>query len=205
MEKPIGAEQRLLELGREALARGGIRGLRVRRLCEEAGVSPGTFTSYFRTKRVFADRLLELWYEELKSAVSAQRVQGGSAFERLRAELMAALHFAAANVGILLQIAQDIGAGEASARALVPLAQLNHIAWLRQDIREAQAEGDIIPGEPWDLLIYIIGAVNMPIAVSRMVNVPALQGFLAPSVSEEACRQRLDWALEGIRVKGGAA
>ncbi len=205
MEKSIGAEQRLLELGREALARGGIRGLRVRRLCEEAGVSPGTFTSFFGTKRAFADRLLEQWYEELKSAISAQREQGGTAYERLRAELKAGLRFAAANVGILLQIAQDIGAGEASARALVPLAQLNHLAWLRQDILDAQTEGDIISGDPWDLLIYIIGAVNMPIAVSRLVNMSSMQGVLARSISDEACLQRLDWALEGIRVKGGAA
>ncbi len=205
MEKSIGAEQRLLELGRDALARGGIRGLRVRRLCEEAGVSPGTFTSFFGTKQAFAERLLELWYEELKSAISAQREQGGTAFERLRAELKAALRFAASNAGILLQLAQDIGVGEASARALVPLAQLNHLAWLRQDILEAQAEGDIIREDPWKLLIYIIGAVNMPVAVSRLVNLPAMQGFLAHVVSEEACMQRLDWALEGIRVKGGAA
>ncbi len=205
MEKPIGAEQRLLELGREALARGGIRGIRVRRLCEEAGVSPGTFTSFFGTKRAFADRLLELWYEELKNAMSPHRQQAGSAFERLRAELKAALRFAGANAGILLQLVQDIAAGEASAKALVPVAQLNHLRWLREDMMEAQAAGDIIPGEPWELLIYIIGAVNMPIAISRLVNVPMVQGLMAQCVSEESAMQRLDWALAGIRGKGGAA
>ncbi len=197
----------MLELGREALARGGIRGLRVRRICEEAGVSPGTFTSFFGTKRAFADRLLELWYEELKAAICVHFEQGGTAFERLRAELLAALSFAAANAGILLQLVQDIGAGEASARALVPVAQLNHLSWLRQAILEAQQEGSIIPGDPWDLLIYIIGAVNMPVAISRLVNVAVMEGLMQHSVSEEACRQRLDWALAGIRARqeGGAA
>ncbi len=208
MDKSTGAEQRLLELGRAALARGGIRGLRVRRLCEEAGVSPGTFTSFFRTKRAFADRLLEQWYGELKVAMSPHREREGTAFERLRAELLAALNFAAANAGILLQLVQDISAGEASARALVPVAQLNHLSWLRQAITEAQSEGSIIEGEPWDLLIYIIGAVNMPVAISRLVSVSVMQGLMQHSISEEACRQRLDWALAGIRrqpQKGGAA
>ncbi len=207
MDKSIGAEQRLLALGREALARGGIRGLRVRRLCEEAGVSPGSFTSFFGTKKNFADRLLAMWYEELKSAMSPHRVRQGTAFERLRAELKAALRFAGANAGILLQLVQDIGAGEASARALVPVAQLNHLRWLREDITEAQDEGDIIPGEPWELLIYIIGAVNMPIAISRLVNVPMVQGLMAQCVSEESAMQRLDWALAGLRPQkeGGVA
>ncbi len=210
MEKAIGAEQRLLELGREALARGGIRGLRVRRLCEEAGVSPGTFTSFFGTRKHFADRLLEQWYEEMKNAIRPHRQQAGTAYERLRAELAAALRFAGANAGILLQLMQDIGAGEASARALIPVAELNHLSWLRQAIVEAQAEGSILPGEPADLLIYIIGAVNMPIAISRLVNLPLRDGrvqtLISRSVSEEACLQRLDWALAGIRVqKGGAA
>ncbi len=211
MEKSVGAEQRLLELGREALARGGIRGMKVRRLCEEAGVSPGTFTSFFGTKKNFTYRLLEQWYGELKAAMSPHREQGGSAFERLRAELLAALRFAAANSGILLQLVQDIGAGETSARALVPVAQLNHLSWLRQAIVDAQAEGSIIPGDPADLLIYIIGAVNMPVAISRLVNLPTddgrLQGLLTHSVSAEACEQRLDWALAGLRPQqeGGEA
>ncbi len=176
--------------------------MRVRRLCEEAGVSPGTFTSFFGTKQAFAERLLTQWYEELKAAiVPPQGPRGGTAYERLREKLAAALRFARENAAILLQLMQDIAAGEASARALVPVAQLNHLNWLQHAIAEAQAEGSIIAGEPRDLLVYIIGAVNMPVALMGLMALPegGLRPFLEHCVSEEQCLQRLDWALAGIR------
>ncbi len=233
MKKQIGAEQRLLELGRKALSRGGIRGLGVRQLCEEAGVSPGTFTSFFGTKRVFADRLLALWYDELKSAVGVHCDHQGTAYERLHAELCAVVRFAGQNGGFLLQLLQDIAAGEASARALIPVAEVNHLSWLQQAIRDAQAEGEIVPGEPRDLLLYLIGAVNMPVAISQLMKnsgendkfrqmlaapgsiqdseLPAeedkLRQLFAQSATEKAALQRLEWALTGIRTRkeGGAA
>ncbi len=211
MKKQIGAEQRLLELGRKALSRGGIRGLGVRQLCEEAGVSPGTFTSFFGTKRAFADRLLALWYDELKSVVGGHREHQGTAYERLHAQLCAVIRFASSNGGILLQLFQDIAAGEASAQALLPVAEVNHLNWLQQAIRDAQAEGEIVPGEPRDLLVYLISAVNMPVAVSHLMQNPKggdrLRQLLGQSATEEAALQRLEWALSGIRTKkeGGVA
>ncbi len=210
MKKQIGAEQRLLELGRKALCRSGIRGLRVRRLCEEAEVSPGTFTGFFGTKRAFADRLLSIWYDELKEAVGVHREHQGTAYERLHAELCAVIRFACSNGGIFLQLFQDIAAGEASAQALLPVAEANHLSWLQQAIRDAQNEGEIVAGEPRDLLVYLISAVNMPVAISQLIQnsggCDKLSRMLGQSATEDAALQRLEWALSGIRVKkeGGA-
>lgn len=36
----------------------GVRGLKLRALCQEAGVSPGTFTAHFRNLQNFSEELL---------------------------------------------------------------------------------------------------------------------------------------------------
>ncbi len=227
MNKEKGAEQKLLELGMAELERGGIRGLRVRRLCAAANVSPGTFTAFFKTKRAFADRLLEQWYGTLKAAIGPHRKTPGSAWERLRAELEATVRFAWNNLGVLLQLAQDVGAGEASVHALVRVARLNHVEWLHQAIRDAQKDGCIVPGHPWHLLAYMFGAANMPLFIFHTLNAPhafgasssaerggghseALQGLFAEIFAEidglGSALRRMEWALAGITLrKGGKA
>ncbi len=217
MSKEKGAEQRLLELGRVALERDGIRGLRVRRLCAEAGVSPGTFTAFFKTKRAFADRLLNDWYETLKAAIGPHREAEGGPYERLRAELTAVVRFAYHDIGVVRQLIQDVGAGEASVQALIRVAKINHVEWLQQAVRDAQAAGCIVSGSPWKLLAYVFGAANMPLIISNSLNTPQVCGarggklplsedlrtLLEEIGSLDSALQRMEWALNGITLKKG--
>lgn len=201
------AEDKLLELGMHWLRRGGVRGLSVRGICAEAGVSPGTFTSYFKTLREFADRLLEQWYEPLKEEVERHRSDGGNAYERLRSELQASSHFFHKNAAVMMQLIIDASKSQESVQDLLHAARLSHMSWLNEAIAEAQAEGYIVKEPVERVMLYLFGAINFPCLLYQLMpeqGLPKDAAFfqvMGGAADEKSALQRLDWALQGIRVK----
>ena len=197
------AEQRLIEVGIDWLKRGGVRGMRLRRICAEAGVSPGTFTAYFPTLNDFCERILMAWYEPLRTAVERQSNSNICPLARLRAELSEALHFLHANAPILMQLIMDVNAGETNAFAALKLAQAGHLAQVRQALQAAQEAGFLVEGPPQHLLIFLMGAVGLPLLLFHTIEekLPddiTIYDGLHNTVTEQALLERLDWALKGI-------
>lgn len=201
----IRAEERLIEIGQQWLKRGGVRGMKLRRICAEAELSPGTFTAYFPTLGEFKKKVLDNWYTPLQTEVNRIEKIEGNAKERLRTILLAVMRFFRPNAGVMIQLLLDASAGEQVVSDFLQKLQGNHIFAVRRALLEAQAAGAIeqAPGE--QQMFYLVGAVNMPVMFYHLLpdNMPigtSILDSLGNAVSEEMTLQRLDWALKGISL-----
>ena len=132
----VDAKEKLKRIGQAWLSRGGIRSLKIRPICEEAGVSPGTFTSHYRTLREFKEIILSEWYEPLRESVERESLAHGSSLEVLKAELRASIGFICRNSAVLVQLYMDAAAGEKSVIALFQETRLTHLAHIRRAVTE---------------------------------------------------------------------
>lgn len=199
------SEEKLLKLGVRKLSETGVRGMKVRRMCAEAQVSPGTFTAYFGTLEQFTERVLLRWYEPFREAIHRHAEADGNAYERLMAELREGIRFLRSHANVILQLLIDAGEGNIQSRRMLQHVQGEHIAMVIKTIEEAQAGGFLIPGEPTRLMLYLMGAVNFPVLAFHQFpkgvvdEIPLYTALLA-ATDEEECMQRLEWAMKGIRL-----
>ena len=201
----IRAEERLIEIGQQWLKRGGVRGMKLRRICAEAELSPGTFTAYFPTLGEFKKKVLDNWYTPLQTEVNRIEKIEGNAMERLRTILLAVMRFFRPNAGVMIQLLLDAGAGEQVVSDFLQKLQGNHIFAVRRALLEAQAAGAIEQAPVEQQMFYLVGAVNMPVMFYHLLpdNMPigtSILDSLGNAVSEEMTLQRLDWALKGISL-----
>lgn len=75
-------------------------------------------------------------------------------------------------------------------------------------MRNAQAEGSLVAGNPLQLMIFIMGSVGLPLVIAgggRQLGwlPPEAAPFLSQIDNPEAARQRLTWALRGLRRPEG--
>ena len=201
----IRAEERLIEIGQQWLKRGGVRGMKLRRICAEAELSPGTFTAYFPTLGEFKKKVLDNWYTPLQTEVNRIEKIEGYAKERLRTILLAVMRFFRPNAGVMIQLLLDASAGEQVVSDFLQKLQGNHIFAVRRALLEAQAAGAIEQAPVEQQMFYLVGAVNMPVMFYYLLpdNMPigtSILDSLGNAVSEEMTLQRLDWALKGISL-----
>ena len=201
----IRAEERLIEIGQQWLKRGGVRGMKLRRICAEAEPSPGTFTAYFPTLGEFKKKVLDNWYTPLQTEVNRIEKIEGNAMERLRTILLAVMRFFRPNAGVMIQLLLDASAGEQVVSDFLQKLQGNHIFAVRRALLEAQAAGAIEQAPVEQQMFYLVGAVNMPVMFYHLLpdNMPigtSILDSLGNAVSEEMTLQRLDWALKGISL-----
>lgn len=201
----IRAEERLIEIGQQWLKRGGVRGMKLRRICAEAELSPGTFTAYFPTLGEFKKKVLDNWYTPLQTEVNRIEKIEGNAKERLRTILLAVMRFFRPNAGVMIQLLLDASAGEQVVSDFLQKLQGNHIFAVRRALLEAQAAGAIEQAPVEQQMFYLVGAVNMPVMFYHLLpdNMPigtSILDSLGNAVSEEMTLQRLDWALKGISL-----
>jgi AcrR family transcriptional regulator len=83
-----------------------------------------------------------------------------------------------------------------------------HPLLLIEQVRTAQAEGSLVAGHPLQLMIFIMGSVGLPLVIAgsgRQLGwlPPEAAPFLSQIDNPEAARQRLAWALRGLRRTEG--
>ena len=201
----VDAKEKLKRIGQAWLSRGGIRSLKIRPICEEAGVSPGTFTSHYRTLREFKEIILSEWYEPLRESVERESLAHGSSLEVLKAELRASIGFICRNSAVLVQLYMDAAAGEKSVIALFQETRLTHLAHLRRAVIQASKDGYLLAADGDALLSYLMGAIGLPIIVFQSMNGKLPQEIkllerLKHSAGEVATLERMEWAINGIRL-----
>ncbi|MGN0835838.1 MAG: TetR/AcrR family transcriptional regulator [Akkermansia sp.] len=202
------ARDRLLELGLQWLRHGGVRGLKVRALCQEAGVSPGTFTAHFRNLRTFSEELLRLWYEPLMTPALPPSAQA-KPMQVLRAELSAVAAFARRHLDVIFQLLMDARAGVdwIDYSYLADLAQLHHVKRLCEAIEAAQAAGCIVQAPALQVLAHLAGSTNMAsficnmLPTERMLHHPMLREQVLALPTDAFAEQRMEWALRGITLQ----
>ena len=201
----VDTKEKLKRIGQVWLSRGGIRSLKIRPICEEAGVSPGTFTSHYRTLREFKEIILSEWYEPLRESVERESLAHGSSLEVLKAELRAAIGFICRNSAILVQLYMDAAAGEKSVIALFQETRLTHLTHIRRAVIQASKDGYLLAADGDALLSYLMGAIGLPIIVFQSMNGKLPQEIkllerLKHSAGEVATLERMEWAINGIRL-----
>lgn len=177
----------------------------LRRICTEAGISPGTFTAHFGTLESYRLCVLENWYEPLRSAVAQHCEKEGDAIERLKAEIKEAVLFIERNAGVIVQLIMDALSGEASVSALLKRVESGHIAYVLRAIEEAQREGYLIQKPAKQVLFYLIGAIGLPTLLfhatdGRMPDDLHVYDGLRGMATGESMMERLEWALKGITL-----
>ncbi|SIR21692.1 transcriptional regulator, TetR family [Aeromonas sp. RU39B] len=202
--------QKLLDTGFAIVTAKGLRGLTVRELAAQAGVNLGTFVYHFGNRDAFIDELVELWYAPLFTGLKsvAQRGEHASAMAAFAATMQALIEFAAAQRSFINHLIGDALAGEVAAQRFLLSVPQRHPLLLLDLIRQAQAQGALRAGHPLQLMIFIMGAVGMPLILGGGAHQLAwLSASAAPLLeqidSPDAARQRLAWALDGVRATQG--
>lgn len=110
--------------------------------------------------------------------------------------------------GFINHLFGDALAGEGAAQRFLLSLPRRHPLLLLEQVQRAQTEGSLVAGDPVQLMIFIMGAVGLPLVIAgggRQLGWLPEQAapFLAHIDNPEAAQQRLVWALRGLRRPQG--
>ena len=207
MNEPHPTRQRLLEQGLLICREQGLRGLKVRELAAAAGVNLGSFVYHFGNREQFLDELVELWYAPLFAALSqtTQAHDHDSPRQRLEAVLEQLIALVAANAPFVSQLLADTLAGETAARRFALKLPWRHPRLILQLIADAQRAGEQVQDDPRHLMMFLMLALGMPMLLAAgplrdCSWLPdAAQPLIARMADPATARQRLSWAVQGLK------
>ncbi|MBP7531950.1 MAG: TetR/AcrR family transcriptional regulator [Ottowia sp.] len=201
-------DQALLASGAALYPQLGCAGLSVRAVAAHAGVTPGLFHYHFDSKEAFLRAVLQHFYEDLFSQISAPVVQAGAPLDRLRAALAAFGAFMRTHAPALRRVLADAEAGEPVARDFLRRNAPRHLRLLLGLLAEAEHAGQIAPQPALLRLTFLMGAVMGPVLVAALLKdggvLPAMvRSQVGPQVlSDAAIARRIELALSAL-VQGG--
>ncbi|HQR22582.1 MAG TPA: TetR/AcrR family transcriptional regulator [Burkholderiaceae bacterium] len=203
--------ERLLRTGLAQARRRGVRSITVRGICQQAGANLGTFVYHFGSRDAFVTEVIERWYAPLLQSLADTVDRELPPLQRLRALVLQMADWAAANRRFITHVLMDAAGGEPAAVDFVRSLAGRHPALILRVIGEAQAVRVLPAGEPVNMLLFLMGAIALPmLLVERMTEArlaPAdLSRALARFAHEREFRQqRLDWAIAGLATEGAHA
>jgi AcrR family transcriptional regulator len=200
-------DQALLASGRALFPEFGCAGLAVRAVAEHAGVTPAMFHYHFGSKDEFLRTLLQQMYEEMWASLAGTAARRGPPLARLRAALGTMARFARAQRALLARVLLDALGGEPVALDFVARNAPRHMGLLAGLLEEMRADGAARGVAPLQGLVFMLGAVLMPIVfVSRLAErgafpasaVPAAGTFDDQVMSDAAIDERIERALAAL-------
>lgn len=195
---------RLLRVGARQARRAGLRSLTVRGVCQQAGVNLGSFVYHFGSRDAFVAELIEHWYAPLLGRLTATVDEAQPPQWRLRALLLQLGDWAATNSRFITHVLMDAAAGEAAAQRFVRTLANRHPALILRVVSEAQRAGTLPRVEPLNVLLFLMGAIALPIlladrlAEARLAPAQLTRALMAFARERTHREQRLDWALAGL-------
>ncbi|HEX7929196.1 MAG TPA: TetR family transcriptional regulator [bacterium] len=199
-------DEKLLKAGRDLLPLTGISGMNIRQVAKKARVNMGMFHYHFKTKDVFARRLLQGYYEEMFANLESQASQTGTPLERLRAVIFTFGCFARDNRHLLLGMFRDMALGEPATADFLRANLHRHVELILRLIAEAQAARQIGPISPVNALAMLMSAANVPSLMAEMAQRYGAPERVAPltalfdqhMLSDDAIADRVDAILIGL-------
>jgi len=198
--------ERLLRSGQSLLKRHGLRGLTVRELAGHAKVNLGSFVYHFGTREAFNAELMERWYAPIWARLQLTADRALMPLERYRDQARCLAEWAAENRDAVGHLMLDVAARETAALGFLRTVAVRHPALMMTTIRDAQQAGQIVAGEPLEILAFTMAAVAFPMVLvqgiaSRRRMPPGHVGPLAATIATpERIARRLQWAITGISV-----
>jgi len=201
---PRSARERLLRVGARQAQRAGLRSLTVRGVCAQAGANLGSFVYHFGSRDEFVTQLIERWYAPLLARLTTTVDEALPPARRLRALLLQLGDWAASNSRFITHVLVDAAAGEAAAQHFVATLADRHPALILRVIREAQRSGALPRAEPLNVMLFLMGAIALPMLLTdrlaevRLAPARLTSTLVATSRGRKHREQRLDWALAGL-------
>jgi AcrR family transcriptional regulator len=204
---PDSTRQRLLRSGLVLARRRGLRKLTVRALAEHAGVNLGSFVYHFGSRDAFNDELMERWYAPLWTQLQGMGIDETLApIERFRRLVLCLFEWVSANRVFVGHLILDVAAGEPAAQRFLRTIAGRHPALIMASIREAQAAGQIVAGEPLHLMAFTMAATGAPILIGHglssqgLVPTEMARALLGIAIARDQIEQRLQWVIAGIGI-----
>lgn len=207
MKKGQSTREHLLNTGAMIVRESGLRGFTVRGLSLRAKTNPGSFVYHFGNREAFLEVLLERWYEPLFTGVRTHaHVTHQPTFTKLQVMVEDIMNFLLNHGQFIAHLVLDALAGEQAAIRFISSLPTRHPLVLLETIREAQKEETIVAGDPMNILIYLACSGAAPFILSGQLEVhdaqaarPVLDMLGSLLTNPESARQRIHWALQGIR------
>ena len=206
MTKRRSTREHLLNTGAMIASESGLRGLTVRGLSLRAGTNPGSFVYHFGNRDAFLNELLERWYEPLFTGVRTHANVHLPSLKKLEIILEDIMDFLLLHGEFIAQLVLDALAGEKEAIRFISGLHTRHPFVLLETIQAAQEEGSIVSGTPMNVLIYLVCCGGAPFILSGQLQVhdsqaarPVLELLGSILSDPDSARQRMHWALNGIR------
>jgi AcrR family transcriptional regulator len=184
--------------------RSGVRSITVRGVCHQAGANLGTFVYHFGSRDAFVAEVIERWYAPLLLSLAATVDRESPPVERLRTLVLQMADWAADNRRFITHVLMDAAGGEPAAVRFIGSLAGRHPALILRVIGEAQAARVLHLCEPINVLLFLMGAIALPmLLVERMSEARLAPAELTRALSRyaherEFREQRLDWALAGL-------
>ena len=151
-------KQQLVEAAMELFAARGYAATRISDICAEAGVAKGLFYWYFPTKVDLFNELVRTMRQRLRRAQAEAMANEISALDKIRAGTEASVGFIAEHAHYFALVEVE----RADPAVTEALKSTNRV--YRDDvialIEEAQADGEVAPGDPALLALGVLGAVS---------------------------------------------
>lgn len=196
-----------MRVGLRQARRNGLRSITVRGVCLPANANLGTFVYHFGSRDAFVAEVIERWYAPLLQSLASTVDRAAPPLERLRALVLQMADWAADNRRFITHVLMDAAGGEPAAVKFVGSLAGRHPALILRVVGEAQAVRALPPCEPVNVLLFLMGAIALPILlVERMGEARLAPAGLAESLARyaherEFREQRLDWALAGLATE----
>lgn len=197
-------DQALLASGAALYPELGCAGLSVRAVATHAGVTAGMFHYHFESKDDFLRQVLQGFYEELFSQMSAPAHQPGPPLERLRSTLVVIARFLREHAPLLRRVMGDAQAGHPVATDFIARNLPRHVELVLVLLAEAEQAGQLGPQPPLLRATFLFGAVLAPVlAASAMRDTGLLPAFAQPLIqpqvlSDAAIDERIALALQAL-------
>lgn len=207
------AKPRVAPDGREALLRAGwaiarrsgLRGLTVRAVARAANANLGTFVYHFGSREAFVTELIERWYQPLLAELTLAIEAHGSPLVRLRHAVLGLTGFLLESGSFVGHLLVDAAAGDSAARVFLSSLAGRHPRLLMRLIREAQAQGEILAGDPMHMMMFMMSSLGLPVllvrgwAGRRYVDDTLMAALTRHATERASIEQRLEWILKGLR------
>ncbi|MCI0400842.1 MAG: TetR/AcrR family transcriptional regulator [Gammaproteobacteria bacterium] len=163
-------DQRLIKAARKLLPETGCSGLNLRQVAAKAKVNLGMFHYHFRTKDEFLRQVLQEFYEEFFKNFELQAEHHPTSLENLRAALLTFATFARDNRRLVFVLLRDAMHRDQVVLKFLRANLHRHITILIRLIRECQAQGELAPLAPQNMLVTLVSSMNIPSIISEGVR-----------------------------------
>ena len=197
-------DQALLASGAALYPELGCAGLSVRAVAAHAGVTAGMFHYHFESKDAFLRQVLQGFYEDLFSQMSAPVQQPGTPLERLHSALGAIARFVREHAPLLRRVLGDAQTGHPVVNDFIQRNLPRHVELVLGLLAEADQRGELGPQPPLLRATFLFGAVMAPVMAAAVMRdsglLPAFaQPLVQPQVlSDAAIDERIRLAIQAL-------